>query len=67
MSFIKANTEQKQEKEFSNRCSVEGCGALWSVHISGQKPKCSKHQWEKLPTNRPKKLMIDTWYDKEVF
>ena len=28
-------------------CSVPGCNKRWSVHMNGDKPKCSKHQWQK--------------------
>ena len=28
-------------------CSVHGCPNRWSVHMEGEKPKCSKHQWQK--------------------
>jgi len=28
-------------------CSVHGCQNRWSVHMDGEKPKCSKHQWQK--------------------
>ena len=28
-------------------CSIHGCGSRWSVHSDGEKPKCSKHQWQK--------------------
>ena len=28
-------------------CSVHGCQSRWSVHMEGEKPKCSKHQWQK--------------------
>lgn len=28
-------------------CSVHGCQNRWSVHMEGEKPKCSKHQWQK--------------------
>jgi hypothetical protein len=28
-------------------CSVHGCNNRWSVHMEGDKPKCSKHQWQK--------------------
>ena len=28
-------------------CSAPGCNKRWSVHMEGEKPKCSKHQWQK--------------------
>jgi hypothetical protein len=28
-------------------CSVHGCQKRWSVHMEGEKPKCSKHAWQK--------------------
>jgi hypothetical protein len=49
MSFAKPTP--KQEFAFDEiqklMCSVFGCPNRWSVHMSGDKPKCSKHQWEK--------------------
>ena len=34
-------------------CSVQGCPNRWSVHIKGENPKCSKHQWEKQDYKAP--------------
>ena len=34
-------------------CSVHGCPNRWSVHMEGEKPKCSKHQWEKQDYKAP--------------
>jgi len=56
-------------------CSVPGCNKRWTVHISGDRPKCSHHQWsgEKLSRN-PASLLpkepktVAQWYDdKEDF
>ena len=27
-------------------CSVHGCQSRWSVHMEGDKPKCSRHAWQ---------------------
>jgi len=27
-------------------CSVHNCQRRWSVHMEGDKPKCSKHAWQ---------------------
>jgi len=40
-------------------CSVHGCPNRWSVHSDGEKPKCSKHQWEK--TSKPP--TVKSWHD----
>ena len=49
MSFAKP--EVKKEDNFDPiqklMCSVPGCPNRWSVHLDGDKPKCSKHQWQK--------------------
>ena len=43
----------KQESGFDEMqrlmCSVAGCGKRWSVHLDGDKPKCSDHQWKPSP------------------
>jgi hypothetical protein len=65
---------EQKSNEPSIYCSVEGCGQRWSVHISGQKPMCSKHQW----SNTEKKFKASTqpvpttpvvpgWWNKEQF
>jgi hypothetical protein len=46
MTFAKPAAKQNDEPEFSTYCSVDGCGRLWAVRQDGDKPKCSKHQWE---------------------
>ena len=42
---------QKRDDSFDDiqrlMCSVHGCQSRWSVHMEGEKPKCSKHQWQK--------------------
>lgn len=76
MTFAKPATK-KDDFEYSTYCSVDGCGRLWAVRADGDKPKCSKHQWE---NDAPKKKRIfpdlpelkvktvSQWYDeKEVF
>lgn len=40
-------------------CSVHGCPNRWSVHMDGEKPKCSKHQWQKID----KKTFVKSWHD----
>ena len=43
-------TQQKNDAFDDNQrlmCSVHGCPNRWSVHMEGEKPKCSKHQWQK--------------------
>ena len=56
-------------------CSVSGCNKRWSVHMEGEKPKCSKHQWEKQDYKAPdlKEVLknsnpVKHWQDdEEVF
>jgi hypothetical protein len=76
MTFAKPNAKPEEEKLLSNFCSVENCGNFWAVHISGDKPKCSYHQWlntekpRKPPilANYPKKVKtVSTWYDEVEF
>jgi len=40
-------------------CSVHGCQNRWSVHMDGEKPKCSKHQWQKTEI----KPAAKSWHD----
>jgi len=40
-------------------CSVPGCSNRWSVHMDGDKPKCSKHQWQKTE----KKPVAKSWHE----
>lgn len=40
-------------------CSVHGCQSRWSVHMEGEKPKCSKHQWQKTEV----KPAVKSWHD----
>ena len=51
MSFAKPTP--KQESSFDEEqkliCSVPGCPKRWTVHLSGDRPKCSEHQWAKDP------------------
>lgn len=56
-------------------CSVPGCNQRWTVHISGDRPKCSHHQWSgEKPSRNPASLLpkepktVAQWYDdKEDF
>ena len=76
-------TIKRQEQTFDEQthmCSVMGCGHKWSVHVSGQKPKCSKHQWGKTEQEFleqklqhvkksaypiPKTPVSESWWNKE--
>jgi len=42
-------------------CSVHGCPNRWSVMSDGDKPKCSKHQWQRIE----KKPVAQSWHDVE--
>ena len=76
MSFAKPTP--KQESTFDEvqklMCSVHGCPNRWSVHISGDKPKCSEHQWGKDKTTYSHSTIeksvtqtVQQWYEKEDF
>jgi hypothetical protein len=76
MSFAKPTP--KQESTFDEvqklMCFVPGCPNRWSVHMSGDKPKCSKHQWEKNPNDykrpivaKPVSQTVQQWYEREDF
>ena len=62
MSFAKPTPKQESTFDEVQRlmCSVLGCPNRWSVHISGDKPKCSKHQWEKNPSDYKKPVVAKT-------
>ena len=49
MSFAKPDVKKEDNFDAVERlmCSVHGCQSRWSVHMDGEKPKCSKHQWQK--------------------
>ena len=61
MSFAKPAT--KREDNFDDvqrlKCSVSGCSNRWAVHMDGDKPKCSKHQWNKPQT----KTVAKSWHE----
>jgi hypothetical protein len=77
MSFNQFGKNVKQESSFDDEqrlmCSVSECGKRWTVHVSGDKPKCSKHQWEEktdysIPNiAKPVSQTIQQWYEKEIF
>jgi len=78
MALTNFKSNVKQESEFDEvqrlMCSVPGCPNRWTVHISGDKPKCSKHQWEKNPSDykrpthfKPVTQTVQQWYEKENF
>jgi len=76
MSFAKPTPKQEFSFDEAQRlmCSVQGCPHRWSVHISGDKPKCSKHQWEKNASDYKKPIVakpvsqtVQQWYEKEDF
>ena len=55
MTFAKPETKKDDNFDAMQRlmCSVHGCPNRWSVHMEGEKPKCSKHQWEKQDYKAP--------------
>ena len=55
-------THQKDESFDETQrlmCSVPGCPNRWSVHMDGEKPKCSKHQWQKTEV----KPAVKSWHE----
>ena len=78
MALTNFKNNQSQDNGFDEMqrlmCSVAGCPSRWSVHISGDKPKCSKHQWEKNSADYKKPIVanpvsqtVQQWYEKEEF
>jgi len=48
MSFAKPEVKKEDSFDAMQRlmCSIHGCQNRWSVHMEGDKPKCSKHAWQ---------------------
>lgn len=78
MALTNFKSNVKQESEFDEvqrlMCSVAGCPSRWSVHMSGDKPKCSKHQWQKNASDYKRPVVaksvsqtVQQWYEKENF
>ena len=78
MALTNFKNNQNQDNGFDEvhklMCSVAGCPSRWSVHMSGDKPKCSKHQWEKNASDykrsivaKPVSQTVQQWYEKENF
>jgi len=74
LTNFKQQNNQIDDTNYS-LCSVTGCGNRWAVHMEGQRPMCSKHQWsdEKPATRRDIAVATFTqppvqhWQDDEVF
>ena len=76
MTFAKPEKKQESSMDEMQRlmCSVPGCNKRWTVHISGDKPKCSHHQWSgEKPSHNPASLLpkepktVAQWYEKDEF
>jgi hypothetical protein len=76
MTFAKPTQKPEEEKLLSNFCSAHNCGNIWAVHVNGDKPKCSYHQWlnsgkakpAPILENYPKKVKtVKAWYDEVEF
>jgi hypothetical protein len=74
MSFAKPTPKQESTFDEMQRlmCSVLGCPNRWTVHISGDRPKCSNHQWEKSDyikpvIAKPVSQTVQQWYEREDF
>ena len=62
MTFAKPTPKQESTFDEMQRlmCSVPGCPKRWTVHISGERPKCSEHQWAKDPAEYRRSIADDT-------
>jgi hypothetical protein len=76
MSFAKPNVPKENTFDDVQRlmCSVPGCPKRWSVHMEGQRPMCSEHQWgdKKPATKRDIAVLLPNppvkhWQDDEAF
>lgn len=78
MALTNFKNNQKQDngldEEQKLMCSVYGCQKRWTVHLSGDRPKCSEHQWAKNPADyrrpivaKPVSQTVQQWYEKEDF
>jgi hypothetical protein len=75
MALTNFKTQPQEPAYDSNLCSVQGCTNFWAVHISGDKPKCSHHQWlgsgrakfAPILAGYPKKEPKKAWYDEVEF
>jgi len=78
MALTNFRNNVKQESGFDEEqrlmCSYPGCHKRWTVHVSGDKPKCSEHQWGKEKTTYPHPTIeksvtqtVQQWYEKEQF
>ena len=75
MAITKFRKDEPQENFDYLICSVAGCSKRWAVHMEGQRPMCSSHQWsDKKPatardidvakfTHPP----VQHWQDDEAF
>jgi len=74
MTFAKPTTKPEEDVSYSRYCSINNCQNIWAIHISGDKPKCSYHQWlnsgkakpAPILANYPKKVK-KAWYDEVEF
>jgi hypothetical protein len=66
MSFIKPERKQESEQDALQKlmCYAPGCRKRWSVHIDGNKPMCSEHQWIK--PNPAKAKEFNAWAEQYV-
>ena len=78
MALTNFKNNQKQDNGFDEEqklmCSVPCCPKRWTVHLSGDRPKCSEHQWAKDPADyrrpivaKPVSQTVQQWYEKEDF
>ena len=73
LTNFKQQTHQIDETD-RTLCSVTGCGRRWAVHMEGQRPMCSEHQWsDRKPATRRDIAValtqppVQHWQDDGVF
>jgi len=74
MAITKFRKDEPQENFDYLMCSVTGCSKRWAVHMEGQRPMCSSHQWsdKKPATARDIATLLPNapvkhWTDDEAF
>jgi hypothetical protein len=76
MSFAKPDVKKEDNFDAIQRlmCSVQGCPKRWSVHMEGQRPMCSEHQWAgSKPAKKEIAALLSSskpvkhWQDDEAF
>jgi len=74
MALTNFKNQPEEQTYDTKRCSVTGCINIWAVCVSGDKPKCSHHQWLGSGRSQPSPLLAGypkkekkTWYEEVEF